>query len=908
MTAERMTWSAVWRARPRNALLLATAIMFAGLAAVIPAPQNLLTPARASVPTPLATGSSSGIAHNVVISPHGAWHAVLVSRGTTSGEHFLVSSDGTTWSSVTVPVASATVGAFAVSDSGELYAGTTTSGGTNAYWRYVSGAWSSMALPNTCVNMPSTPMAIVTDNSNLFVISSFNSCGVPSIFKSTNDGANWTSHALQHGSQSTFVQAVLIDGVVHILGISASYLVFDERWDVVTGNALTVSAPPNSPPFQWAPYMFALPGTPSTVYVAAIDRSGGLYVYKSADDGNTWVTTVVADPLPSEFGNASAFCSIACTPVGFAMGSDGRIDLIGASYSAGNTTIVEVTHDPNTSGSWSAVTQLATVPGNSASVATWPTQQVDGTQPNAVDAWVSVPHGSGSYDLYWYTTAGTIVVPPALTTALTTPSSTVRANIALSTQLNPASVAVSDAHAWQAALVTDAATSNQLILRSQDGVTWSVLGTPVSTNISAIAVADTGEIYAVIPGGGPGGTSVYRYQAGRWFGPIVFASSGCGGVTCSPAAIERIGSDLISIQSGTGVISYSTDDGNTWIDYPRISGFTTDVRSPGSTSVGSTWHVVTTNGSGYSYYARWSRTSRAPLPIATPPVIPAGFAQPILLPVRTNDDELWLSYFTGDHKIGLAHTTDNGNNWSTVDTGSPLPTGFTARTAALGDNGRLYVYGYTTQSATNVVRIDRGLNSSADWSAATVIDSNLGTSTTPYAAIPGMATQAAPPDVWALGVTPGSNPPTLVLHHYGTLGGPAPIPAAQTYGPPTAPSVFAMRPVSSLSDPVTSATGSFSDQVTDAALPAVGEPLTMTRTYNSADNTTGALGRGWTFNYDTKLTVTSSNATLHAGDGQQVVYTRNGDGTFAAPPGGLAALVKHSDGTYTVTTKQREHY
>src|SRR5574342_1084828 len=82
----------------------------------------------------------------------------------------------------------------------------------------------------------------------------------------------------------------------------------------------------------------------------------------------------------------------------------------------------------------------------------------------------------------------------------------------------------------------------------------------------------------------------------------------------------------------------------------------------------------------------------------------------------------------------------------------------------------------------------------------------------------------------------------------------------------------------------------------------------MTRSYNSADDTVGVLGRGWTFTYATSLTVTPTTATLRSGDGQQVGYVHNPNGSFTGPPGGLATLVENANGTYTVTTKDQGHY
>jgi RHS repeat-associated protein len=870
-----------------------------GLTSVVAAPTSVIPAASAATPDPVATGSTSAVQRNVMISPHGSWHAVLVNGGASTGQHFLVSADGASWQSISAPDTLG-VAAFAISDSGELYAGTANSS-TSAYWRYVSGSWSSMATPSLC-GSPAQAAALLTDDASLILVSQPNTCTRAALYKSTDDGASWSPARSLGVCGNGARQVALVDGIVHMLCGSGS--VSYERWDVATAQPLPVDAPPNAPRYQWSPYMFALPGTPSTLYIAAMDNNGGLYVYKTADGGKVWITSVTADPFPVEFGRPDLGAPFdPSTQVGFSMGTDGRIDVLTASYSSGSVTLLEVTHDPDVAGNWSAVTTFGTVPGDSADIATWPTQQVDAGQPYALDAWVSVPHGSGTYDLYWFNTPGTTIVPPLATATRTTTGSTVEVGLG-STPPGLTSVAASPGHVWQVALI------GQTIYRSQDGVHWSLIPNPTDRYLRSVAVSDTGEVYTVTnqdqtPYYSP--TDVYRYINGRWFGPIAYAQ-GSANSDSGPMLIVRMADsagsgqvrqDLLGIESPSGRISYSTDDGSTWVNY---SGLAPNYGRLWSYAVvGDVFQVV--YGSAYK---RWSRTTRSELTVTTPPIIPAGATQVTLLPDRSNDNDIWLAYLTSTGALALDHSVDGGDNWTTVDPGSALPSGYTATSMAMGDDGRLYLHGSSSPTGTNLARVSRALAPSPDWSAVTVRDTQLGGST--FTALPTAAAIPAPPDVWMLAATPGSSPTTYELHHYGKLGGPAPIPDAQTYGPASAPPIFAMRPVSAQSDPVSSATGSFTDQITDATLPALGEPLTMTRTYNSADATIGPLGRGWTFNYATTLDVSAVDATLRAGDGQQVIYTRNADGTFAGPPGSLATLVKNADGTYLATTKRREHY
>ncbi|MFD5127027.1 DUF6531 domain-containing protein [Streptomyces olindensis] len=102
-------------------------------------------------------------------------------------------------------------------------------------------------------------------------------------------------------------------------------------------------------------------------------------------------------------------------------------------------------------------------------------------------------------------------------------------------------------------------------------------------------------------------------------------------------------------------------------------------------------------------------------------------------------------------------------------------------------------------------------------------------------------------------------------------------------------------------DPVNTATGMFFEQLTDAQLVGVGEQVTLERTYRSDSTAIGLLGRGWATPFDVKLTVASGKVTYQADDGAKFVFTQKSDGTYTAPAGSAAKLVKGSS-TYSVTT------
>ena len=880
----------LWTRKPIRTSFVVVIALAAALVVALLTP-SFIAPAGATTPTPVQAASTSDIRHDVVISPSGTWHAVLVDRDT-STQRFLISSDGVTWQSVAAPRSTAPwVASMAISDTGELYAIATDP--TVSYYRWTdfwkyNGSWSSATAVGTgSSNMNSGAGEIVTDGSNLVVVESQSG----RMFKSTNDGGSWsTGQSLTNGFNGYYEQTVVVGGIVHVLQVGGTGNPYYQRWDIATASNLVVDAEPPMSLYQWSPYLVSAPGSSSTLYIATVDNSGSLFVYQSTNSGDAWHNVVASDPFPVELG----------TPAGFEMRADGRLDAFGSTYAAGSTRVLEVSHPVDRLGDWSSVTELASVAGDSAAIGTWPTQRADAAQAATIEAWVSVPHGTGTFDLYWFTSTGATVSPPAAT-PFTTSGSLVRGDISQSITYGIGSEAISPSRAWEAALILDGSTGAQSVLRSQDGINWLELPNPSPYFMTAVSVNDDGEVDVVTPDGSGSAyyrsSNFYRWSSGRWYGPITFASRSAN-FDSQPQSIIRAGNDLISIESPSGRVSYSTDDGDTWNTYTKLnSGFGTG--SNDYTVVGSMLHVV--NGS--TFYSRWSLTDRAESSVATPPSVPTGAAIS-LMPDRGHANDLWMGFVTSSQS-GLDHSTDNGNTWTTVDAGSSLPSGFTAKSMALGGDGRVYVFGCTGAWPSSLVRYDRSLSASAGWSAPTVI--NSAQCGEPLVAVPSAAPVAAPPGVWDLQVDM-SNTSVDVLHHFGKFGGPAPIPAAQTYGPSTESSLFASRPQLALSDPVSSATGSFTDQATDAVLPAVGEPLAMTRTYNSADSTAGVLGRGWTFDYDTSLTVAADTVTLRSGDGQQVVYTENPDGSYAAPPGGLASLVKNVGGTYTVTTKARGHF
>lgn len=94
--------------------------------------------------------------------------------------------------------------------------------------------------------------------------------------------------------------------------------------------------------------------------------------------------------------------------------------------------------------------------------------------------------------------------------------------------------------------------------------------------------------------------------------------------------------------------------------------------------------------------------------------------------------------------------------------------------------------------------------------------------------------------------------------------------------------------------------GNYTETVTDATLPSVGPPLSITRTYNSSDpRQDGIFGAGWSTRFDMDVTPDvdgTGNVVVTYPDGRQYRFARNADGSFSPPSGMHATLARTGDG------------
>ncbi|TWD73104.1 hypothetical protein FB561_6989 [Kribbella amoyensis] len=101
------------------------------------------------------------------------------------------------------------------------------------------------------------------------------------------------------------------------------------------------------------------------------------------------------------------------------------------------------------------------------------------------------------------------------------------------------------------------------------------------------------------------------------------------------------------------------------------------------------------------------------------------------------------------------------------------------------------------------------------------------------------------------------------------------------------------------SDPVNSLTGALTAVETDATVAGLGVPLALGRTYNSNDDTSGSLGRGWRGSYSDRLVIAGTAVTYLASDGREIGFTRRGTG-YAIEPGAARFQLTAADGGFVL--------
>ncbi|WP_158708944.1 putative adhesin [Streptomyces sp. NRRL S-920] len=109
-------------------------------------------------------------------------------------------------------------------------------------------------------------------------------------------------------------------------------------------------------------------------------------------------------------------------------------------------------------------------------------------------------------------------------------------------------------------------------------------------------------------------------------------------------------------------------------------------------------------------------------------------------------------------------------------------------------------------------------------------------------------------------------------------------------------------------DPVSTATGAFTESFVDAQVSAPGVPFTAGRVYSSDNTDTGALGKGWQLPWETRLKVEDDGDVVLTGEGgARTAYSKKSGGTFSTP--GQARSTLAADGSnYKLTTADHRVY
>lgn len=123
-------------------------------------------------------------------------------------------------------------------------------------------------------------------------------------------------------------------------------------------------------------------------------------------------------------------------------------------------------------------------------------------------------------------------------------------------------------------------------------------------------------------------------------------------------------------------------------------------------------------------------------------------------------------------------------------------------------------------------------------------------------------------------------------------------------------------PLANVGDPVNTASGTLTEDATDLRLSGPGIPFAWTRTYNSRDTTSGALGPGWSHPYWSTVTIanppTGDLLDYRAGSGQRTRFKRVTGGTSGAATfiarGFDGTLKRQADNTFVLTTRDQRSF
>ena len=108
-------------------------------------------------------------------------------------------------------------------------------------------------------------------------------------------------------------------------------------------------------------------------------------------------------------------------------------------------------------------------------------------------------------------------------------------------------------------------------------------------------------------------------------------------------------------------------------------------------------------------------------------------------------------------------------------------------------------------------------------------------------------------------------------------------------------------------DPINMITGNFYLDITDMYFAGIGESaLAITRNYNSVNKRSGLFGKGWSFAYESNLTVDEDgNVTVVYADGRTLTYKKDGN-DYVTPAACSDTLKKRTGGGWELLTSEKK--
>ena len=673
------------------------------------------------------------------------------------------------------------------------------------------------------------------------------------VFSSVDSGRTW----LDHGAQTAISTWASSGGRLYMVDTAGGF----RRWTYSTRSFETPNTTANI-----SGEVLVDPISPSTIYAVRTNTNGTVTIHRSLNDGTSWSIIANAEPFPYR---ASATYARGVSFGSPRIEADGNIHVFGSVLESGVGVVYEAAWDP-TATAWTVPTRFATSVSGSA-LLVWPNRRADGSIIGPSDRWITRSVTS-TFESYSLNGAGT----PDPTVTTTQGSNGMRVLAAGGASLS--SVAYSPDQQWR--LVT---TSTHL-WRSQNGTSWEGVPRPPISNIPIADAAIRNDGTLVIAGARSFGTVLVKaevtalyFENGQWLGPVVVGRAGTWNDTTLSLADNS--SELL-IVTGRGATRYSQSGGEWAASTDLLGGGRVDV-------IGDVAHVV----SGTTYQ-RWSFISNAAMSFIDP--VTAAVTNSLTVPansriVRTpgSTSEVWIA--SPGTSLTLRRSTDGGTTYeATPVVSEALPSGVNAPFLAVSSDSRVHLYATAAcSSSTLVYSTSHALGATSGFSP--FVGHYLDETKTATIAIPtgGSGVGGAGPDLW------------FSVNQSGAL-----LVQLSNASTVSIESVYGMDPFGVSVGGVNGAIGSYSTSVTDAKIASVGPELSITRTYNSADQRVGIFGRGWSTNLESRVfeNCVTGDAVVLLGDGARMPFTKTG-ATYAPAPGVTSTLVKTGGSTWTLTSR-----